>query len=177
MAKFMSVEMSEHRYPVRFDYLGIRENSGGTGQHRGGCGARYGVQTLGPALVSILGDRVDHAPFGVESGGPAAPNSVELRTNGERWRPPMRSKVEKVAFARGDSFHLGSPGGGGFGDPLTREIARVEADLNAGPVDIETAEATYGVVVAAKRAVFGREIFTLDPDARARTRRWLAVAR
>ena len=58
----------------------------------------------GPALVSILGDRVDHAPFGVEGGGPAAPNSVELITKGERWIPPMRSKAEKVAFRQGRQF-------------------------------------------------------------------------
>jgi N-methylhydantoinase B len=29
MAKFMSVEMSEHRYPLRFEYYRIREGSGG----------------------------------------------------------------------------------------------------------------------------------------------------
>ena len=173
MAKFMSVEMSEHRYPVRFAYLGIRDNSGGPGWRRGGCGTRYGIETLGPALVSILGDRVDHAPFGVEGGGPAAPNSVVLRTNGESWIPPMRSKAEKVAFHKGDSFHLGSPGGGGFGDPLTREIELVEADLNAGLVDLKAAETIYGVVVAHRRKVFDRDVFRLDPDASAEKRRAL----
>ena len=177
MAKFMSVEMSEHRYPVRFEYLGIRENSGGPGRHRGGCGTRYGIQTLGPALVSILGDRVDHAPFGVEGGGSAAPNSVELHTNGERWIPPMRSKAEKVAFGKGDSFHLGSPGGGGFGDPFTRDIALVEADLNAGLVDPNTVEAIYGAVIGHRREVFGRGVFELDSDATAETRRRLAQQR
>lgn len=34
----MSVEMSEHRYPVRFEYLGIREDSSGAGRQRGGGG-------------------------------------------------------------------------------------------------------------------------------------------
>jgi N-methylhydantoinase B len=164
MAKFMSVEMSEHRYPVRFAYFGIREASGGAGMHRGGCGTRYGIETLSPALVSILGDRVDHAPFGVEGGGPAAPNSVELVTQGKRWIPPMRSKAEKVPFGPGDAFHLGSPGGGGFGDPLRREIALVEADLNAGLIDLKTAEDTYGIVVAERRAILDRKQFRLDPE-------------
>ena len=177
MAKFMSVEMSEHRYPVRFDYLGIRDNSGGAGRHRGGCGTRYGVRTLGPALVSILGDRVDHAPFGIEGGGSAAPNSVELHTSGKRWIPPMRSKAEKVAFENGDSFHLGSPGGGGFGDPLTRDVALVEADLNAGLVSLETAQAIYGIVVGSRRQIFGRDVFQLDEAASARRRRELVDRR
>ena len=59
MAKFMSVEMSEHRYPLRFDYLRIREGSGGDGWHRGGYGTAYGITALSDCVVSILGDRVD----------------------------------------------------------------------------------------------------------------------
>ena len=46
-------------------------------------------------IVSVLGDRADHAPFGVAGGGPAAPNVVELHTGGQTWSPPMRSKDEK----------------------------------------------------------------------------------
>jgi N-methylhydantoinase B len=166
MAKFMSVEMSEHRYPVRFNYLGIRENSGGAGMHRGGCGTAYGIETLGDAVVSILGDRVDHAPFGVQGGGPAAPNSVRLYTNGENWVPPMRSKVEKVPFRNGDSFHLASPGGGGFGNPLERELALVETDLNGGLIDRETAENVYGALITVERSVMGRAVFRLEPSKR-----------
>ena len=167
MAKFMSVEMSEHRYPVRFAYFGIRENSGGPGRHRGGCGTQYGIETLGDALVSILGDRVDHAPFGVEGGGPAAANSVRLVVGGQSRIPPMRSKAEKVAFHNGDSFHLASPGGGGFGLPAGRDIALVEADLNNGLIDAKTAQQTYGVAIAQERAIAGRPVYKLEPKRRA----------
>ena len=165
MAKFMSVEMSEHRYPVRFSYYGIRESSGGAGLHRGGCGSRYGIETLSDSLVSILGDRVDHAPFGVQGGGPAAPNSVRLVTGGQSWAPPMRSKAEKVAFAPGDSFHLASPGGGGFGQPWMRDPLAVQTDLNDGLIDPDTAAATYGVVIGAIRFLFDRPVFTIDLSA------------
>jgi hypothetical protein len=41
-----------------------------------------------------------------------------------------------------------SSGGGGFGDPLEREPARVIADLAEGYVTPAAAEAIYGVVVA-----------------------------
>ena len=34
LAGFMSVEMSEHRYPLRFQHLSIREDSSGAGTHR-----------------------------------------------------------------------------------------------------------------------------------------------
>jgi N-methylhydantoinase B len=162
MAKFMSVEMSEHRYPVHFDYYAIREGSAGAGQHRGGCGTRYGIATDAAALVSILGDRVDHAPFGVQGGLSAAPNRVELHLGGHASIPPMRSKAEKVAFAPGDSFHLASPGGGGFGDPLTRDVAAVEDDLNDGLIDLETAARLYRVVVGQTRHILDRPVYLLD---------------
>ncbi|WP_439495238.1 hydantoinase B/oxoprolinase family protein, partial [Bosea sp. (in: a-proteobacteria)] len=170
MAKFMSVEMSEHRYPVRFRHYAIREGSGGAGLHRGGCGSEYAIETLSDTVVSILGDRVDHAPFGVQGGALAAPNSVQLTTGGETWIPPMRSKAEKIPFAAGDCFHLGSPGGGGFGDPLERDLAAVEADLNAGLIDRQAAETVYGVAISATRSIDGRPVFTLDPE-RTRARR------
>ena len=34
MANFMSIEMSEHRYPVRFKHFALREDSGGAGLQR-----------------------------------------------------------------------------------------------------------------------------------------------
>ena len=164
MAKFMSVEMSEHRYPVPFNYFGIREGSGGQGLHRGGCGTQYGISALSETLVSILGDRVDHAPFGVEGGGPAMPNSVCIVTDGRHWVPPMRSKAEKIPFEPGDSFHLRPPGGGGFGDPLARDIALVEADLNTGLISRDAAERIYGVVIANERQILDRPVYRLDPQ-------------
>jgi N-methylhydantoinase B len=173
MAKFMSVELSEHRYPVRFAYYGIRESSGGAGMHRGGCGTQYGIETLSDVVVSILGDRVDHAPFGVQGGGAGAPNRVRLTLNGQTSIPPMRSKAEKLLFSAGDAFHLASPGGGGFGLPLKRDLELVEADLNNGLVDRKTAEEVYGVVIAKEQLLMGRPIFCLDANASALRRETL----
>lgn len=165
MAKFMSVEMSEHRYPVQFDYFAIREGSAGAGEHRGGCGTAYGIRARADALVSILGDRVDHAPFGIHGGQSAAPNTVELSTGGRRWVPPMRSKAEKVRFRDGDAFYLGSPGGGGFGDPMLRDPILVQEDLNGGLIDRRTAEDVYGVVIVSVRNILERPVYSVDAEA------------
>ena len=162
MAKFMSVEMSEHRYPVRFDHYAIRDDSGGAGMHRGGCGTAYGITALADCLVTILGDRVDHVPFGVQGGGPAAPNHVALTTGGQSWIPPMRSKVERVPLKPGDSVSLASPGGGGFGDPLTRDLAAVAEDLNAGLISRATAEGAYGVTITSTAPRGNRVHYTLE---------------
>jgi N-methylhydantoinase B len=48
---------------------------------------------------------------------------------------------------RGDVFAVSWQGGGGFGDPLERDPARVVADIGEGYVTPAAAEAIYGVVL------------------------------
>ena len=178
MANFMSLEMSEHRFPIRFDYYRIREDSGGAGWHRGGCGTEYGFTAWSECNVSALGDRVDHAPFGIVGGESAAPNKVEFTTEGRSWIPELRSKQDSVLFSPGDAIRAGSPGGGGFGNALERDLAAVERDLNRGYVSRETAENRYGVVVAqATVLAAGHVVYTLDAAASVARRRQLAGQR
>ncbi|MDE1947829.1 MAG: hydantoinase B/oxoprolinase family protein [Burkholderiales bacterium] len=175
MANFMSLEMSEHRYPIRFDHFRLREDSGGAGWHRGGCGTEYGFTACADTLVSVLGDRVDHAPFGICGGGPAAPNKVEFTTGGKTWKPALRSKQEKEPFVAGDKLSVGSPGGGGYGHALERDLAAVERDLNRGYISRATAEQAYGVVIAeAEPLVAGHTRYRLDAKASAERRAALA---
>ena len=173
MAKFMSVEMSEHRYPLRFEHYAIREDSGGVGLHRGGCGSTYAITALGDCVVSVLGDRVDHLPPGIEGGGPAAANEVRFRRGGQDWVPPMRSKAERIPLKSGDSVCLSSPGGGGYGNPLDRDLADVQRDLDAGLISRGVAERAYGVVVAQAASLGDRHRYTLDAPASAARRREL----
>jgi len=147
MANFMSLEMSEHRFPLRFDHYKIREDSGGAGWHRGGCGTAYGFTVWGECLVSVLGDRVDYAPFGVAGGSDALANDVEFVTDGQAWRPEFRSKQEKQPMKAGDSIRAYSPGGGGFGHAKERDLDAVERDLNLGYISPQVAQDRYGVVI------------------------------
>ena len=172
MANFMSLEMSEHRFPIRFDYFRLREGSGGAGWHRGGCGTEYGFTAWADCNASALGDRVDHAPFGIVGGGPGAPNKVEFQTGGKTWIPELRSKQDSVLFSAGDAIHASSPGGGGYGNALTRDLAAVERDLNRGYINREQAERDYGVVVAAASTQpAGHALYRLDPVASAERRK------
>jgi N-methylhydantoinase B len=165
MANFVSLEMSEHRYPLRFDFFRLREDSGGSGWHRGGCGSEYQFTAWAECKTTVLGDECDSTPFGAAGGGPAAPNVVEFRTGGKTWRPPMRSKQENELLHPGDGLHACTPGGGGFGDPLERDVAAVERDLNLGYVSRATAERDYGAVVAAAAPLGDRTVYRLDADA------------
>ena len=177
MANFMSLEMSEHRFPLRFDHYRIREDSGGAGQHRGGCGTEYGFTAWSDLTISVLGDRVDHAPFGICGGGSAASNKVEFVSGGKTWTPELRSKIEKEPLGVGDAIRAASPGGGGYGRPFDRELAEVERDLNRGYISREVAESVYGVVIAeAHTAKAGYARYTLDTQA-SEARRQLCATR
>jgi N-methylhydantoinase B len=162
MANFMSIEMSEHRYPVRFKHFALREDSGGAGKFRGGCGTTYSFEPWTDVLVSVLGDRVDHLPFGVAGGKSAAPNEVKYRSGNQEFIPPLRSKYEKQPLKAGDLVMNSSPGGGGFGDPLERALESVELDLNLGYISRATAERDYGAVIAEQTTVGEQTRYRLD---------------
>jgi N-methylhydantoinase B len=178
MANFMSLEMCEHRFPLRFEFFRMREDSGGAGWHRGGCGTEYRFTAWSDCVTTVLGDRADYAPFGVGGGKPALANRVEFRTGDKTWVPEMRSKYENATLHAGDGVHACSPGGGGFGDPLERDVAEVERDLNLGYVTRATAEREYGAVIGEARALGDRTVYRLDAGATAAERaRHRAAAR
>jgi N-methylhydantoinase B len=82
----------------------------------------------------------------------------------------MRSKVEKQRMHAGDRLAAASPGGGGFGDPLERDLEGVERDLNLGYISRRTAEEVYGVVVSEQRRKSGALRYSVDSGASARKR-------
>jgi N-methylhydantoinase B len=170
MANFVALEASEHRYPVRFDYFALREDSGGAGRYRGGDGSTYRIRAWAPCVLSVLGDRGRSRPFGLHGGGDAAPNVVSLTTGGREWTPPMSTKLAKQEMQAEDYVTAASPGGGGFGQPLERSLEAVERDLNLGYISRETAERVYGAVVANVRTIAGRPQYELDPEQSERAR-------
>jgi N-methylhydantoinase B len=169
MANFMSIEASEHRYPLQFDEFALREDSGGAGRFRGGCGTQYRFRALSEFVISVLGDRQDHLPFGIAGGEAAAPSIVRLGISGQEVRPPMRSKLEKQKLNPGDWIFAASPGGGGFGSPKERALDAVQEDLDLGYISRETAEKTYRAVVR-EEEIAGRTRLVVDIEASERLR-------
>jgi N-methylhydantoinase B len=163
MANFVALEASEHRYPVMFEYFALREDSGGSGRHRGGDGTTYRIRPWAPVQVSVIGDRHDAQPFGLDGGGSARGNELVAHVDGVDIVPPMRTKLAPRTLDQGDWLTLSSPGGGGYGDPLTRPLDEVQRDLDLGYISPETAERDFGVVIAERWTVGGHPRFTLDP--------------
>ncbi len=158
------VEILEALYPVMFTQWALRPDSGGPGRHRGGLGAVYEIEALadGGAEVFLLGERGKYPPFGVNGGKAAALNRFVYETDSGEATPPLTTKVTDIKIRRGQKVRLETPGGGGFGDPATRDPARVERDVRFGYVSREAARRDYHVVL--------RDDGSLDADATAKAR-------
>ena len=145
------VEILESLYPVMFTQWALRPDSGGAGNHRGGLGAIYEVEALADdgADVFLIGERGKYPPFGVNGGESAALNRFVYETDDGEVAPPFVSKVTDVKIRRGQKVRLETPGGGGFGDPATREVAQVARDVRLGYVSRAAALREYKVALRA----------------------------
>lgn len=142
-------EILESLYPVMFTQWALRADSAGPGRHRGGLGAIYEIEALNDSDtdVFLLGERGKFPPFGVNGGKAAALNRFVYPGEGGEQTPPLTSKVTDVRIKRGQRIRLETPGGGGFGDPMTRDVARVARDFQFGYISREAARRDYGVAL------------------------------
>ncbi len=110
-------EVLEWRFPVVLERFAIRRGSGGAGQWRGGDGAIRRVRFLESMTAAILSGHRRIPPWGMAGGLPGATgrNRVE-RCNGEIVQ---LTGADKTDMAPGDVFVIETPGGGGYGKPLS----------------------------------------------------------
>ena len=150
-----AAEIAEMQCPIRIEQYGLRDGSGGDGEFRGGCGMRRDVRILSDnASLSVLADHAVIPPFGVSGGHSGAANRFVVIRDGETIQPsPVPGKVGDFPLLKGDIVRMESSGGGGYGDPLKREPARVKDDAFLGYIDPGKARQTYGVVLDAQGEV------------------------
>jgi N-methylhydantoinase B len=127
------VEILEASYPIKFTNWGLRPDSGGDGEYRGGLGAVYGIEMRDSgANLFLFSERGRFAPQGFVGGGEAAMNEFTYSKDGEMVEPPLKSKLHGVKLSEGDRILLKSPGGGGYGDPAKRSKQAHARDLELG---------------------------------------------
>ena len=124
ISKTQPTEVLEQHYPILFERYALRERSGGAGKTRGGFGVDYKIRVRrGEALLSYLMDHGRFGPPGLFGGKDGAPNSVIVSRQGGEYTSPHWSKDEDIRLVTGDVITVGTPGGGGYGDPWRRDPA------------------------------------------------------
>ena len=144
------VEITEAITPLVVWKKELRANSGGAGRQRGGLGQTMELTNREDAPFGIFAtfERVHFPPRGRDNGGSGSKGRISL-ASGE----VLRNKGFQ-AIPKGDRLIVEMPGGGGYGDPMTRDADAVADDVRAGFIDTATAEKDYGVIVS--------EDFTVD---------------
>jgi N-methylhydantoinase B len=151
------VERNEQVVPLFYLHRRLARDTGGAGKYRGGLGAEVAL-TLGgieqaQALIMTHGVEVPNSA-GLGGGWPGATvrqtfgrgaisNGLPVDGRREIFGP----KPGLVTMTNKDVFDVSWQGGGGWGDPLERDIAAVERDVADNLVSAEAAQAVYGVVI------------------------------
>ncbi|QPC86139.1 methylhydantoinase [Mesorhizobium sp. NBSH29] len=145
ISKSPPVEIMEQLYPVLYRHYALREGSGGAGKHRGGFGLSYEIELLrGEARASFVMDHGRFGPQGALGGADGAVNSVIVFRDGVAHVPPHLSKEQDIALKAGDRVCVGTPGGGGYGDPSERDPALVRRDVALGYYTPDQAAEMFG---------------------------------
>lgn len=147
------MELQDPHFLIKHEYA---TDSAGAGRWRGGLGVETIYRIEGDDVTGIVfGDGLEEEArgFGLFGGRPGALNELVITQGDEDYRPKAKEIVRGIR--RGAVFRHVAGGGGGYGDPRLRPIARVLEDVRNGYVSIETARRDYSVYVHPE---------TLEPD-------------
>lgn len=107
------IEAVEYSLPLRVLAYGLRDGSGGAGQHRGGDGLIRVYEFLTPATVTLNSERRIHAPYGLNGGLSGQPGqNVFVSAEGEERELSGKATFNAIP---GDRLFILTPGGGGWG--------------------------------------------------------------
>ena len=136
-------EVIESLSPVVMKRRQLRPDSGGAGTWRGGLGqlTEFTRRGAGKWSVSSIADRTHYPAPGLLGGQAGATGAVSLG-NGTQLHAKALMDLNSD-----DVVHVDLPGGGGYGDPMKRDVEKVLWDVIEGYITSEEAEKKYGVVV------------------------------
>jgi N-methylhydantoinase B len=141
------IEAVEATMPLLVERQGYAVDSGGAGRWRGGAGIETRIRLLGDGEIALRSDRVRFPPKGRQGGDDGGAGSQWIERAGVRV--PMAARVVGVPVKAGEVFVMTTSGGGGLGDPRTRDPDAVATDVSARKVSVGAAAEVYGVVLTA----------------------------
>jgi N-methylhydantoinase B len=142
----LPAEFSEARFPFIVERLGLAVDSGGPGQFRGGLGYEKIIRMRTDGYFMSIADRSILSCWGVNGGKAGRPFEVMIDPDGQDQRP-ADALADGEPVPAGTLIRIRTTGGGGWGDPLDREVGLVVRDVAWGKVSRAGAAADYGVVI------------------------------
>ena len=111
-------EVLEQRFPVLVEEFSIRRGSGGIGHWQGGDGVVRRLRFLRAMTATIISNHRKKGPYGLVGGHSGQPGyNAVLRANHKEEKLGGTALVE---LQPGDQLVIKTPGGGGYGLPLSR---------------------------------------------------------
>jgi N-methylhydantoinase B len=144
-SKNLPSEFTETRFPLRIETLALAPDSGGPGKRRGGLGYRKEIRALADCYFLSVADRSILSCWGLKGGRAGKPFRVTVDPGGPRERQ-LEGLVDDEPIPAGTLVRIDTTGGGGWGDPLEREVELVALDVAQGKVSAASASDDYGVV-------------------------------
>ena len=147
-ASNIPVEAQEANHPIIIERFEFIRDSSGPGKFRGGSGVRRDMKFLAnEGKLTNLAERQRFAPYGLFGGQPGRRGRTVVNPGpGER----VIHAKESCEFECGDVISFQQPGAGGYGDPATRDAAKVLEDVLNEFISLEMAREAYGVVIDPK---------------------------
>lgn len=117
-------------------------DSGGAGEFSGGLGFTRHIEVRDEGVfLNLYSDHYRLPPRGFSGGGDGGRGSLAVVRGGERIALTSTSRFE---LQPGDVIELAVGGGGGWGDPLQRDPARVASDVANGFITADYARREHG---------------------------------
>lgn len=140
------IEELEQTGHLRIDGYGYLADTGGAGRFRGGLSTFRDLTVLhDQSTIHVRSDRRTSAPYGL-AGGRSGASSLNVLNVGADHEELLPSKFHRSVVA-GDRHRQVTAGGGGYGDPLSRDPQMVLDDVLDGKVSREAAQRDYGVIL------------------------------
>ena len=150
------VESIESDQPLLIERFGLYPDTAGAGKLRGGLGLIRDFRILADeATFQLRSDRTDFQPWGLEGGKPGTPTQNYLNPGTDAKKLPGK---HLTTLKKGDVYRMIQAGGGGYGDPLERDVYAVLDDVQQEKLTVDYARREHGVVIDPE---------TLDLDLRA----------
>lgn len=144
------IELLEYQYPIIIHRYGLAEDSGGAGHFRGGLGTIWEVEPIDHEMTVIaFGEGRQIPTMGAAGAIDRLPERKlgRLEIDDSTGQTIVHRQNTMINIKSGERARNTNPGGGGYGDPMTRPITAVVKDVEQGIISRIAAKTEYGVVL------------------------------